>query len=121
MTGTPSTGTSATATPTTGIPATGTAPAPAAPAPASGGSISLLYFAWLRERVGTAAEAIEMPADVRDVAGLVAWLRARGPQWDAAFGNGRVVRCAVNQEFAAPDAPVRAGDEVAFFPPVTGG
>ncbi len=86
-------------------------------------AIHLLYFAWLRERVGTAAEEIDLPADVFDVGGLVAWLRARGPGWDSAFGagGGRVVRCAVNQEFATPDAAVKPGDEVAFFPPVTGG
>lgn len=83
--------------------------------------LRILYFAWLRERVGTSAEEIEMPPGVTDVAGLTSFLRARGPQWDAAFGSGRVVRCAINQEFGQSDAPVRPGDEVAFFPPVTGG
>jgi molybdopterin converting factor small subunit len=55
------------------------------------------------------------------VGDLVAWLRARGPAWDTAFGTGRLVRCAVNQDFATPDVAVKPGDEVAFFPPVTGG
>jgi molybdopterin synthase sulfur carrier subunit len=84
-------------------------------------AIHLLYFAWLRERVGTGAEHIELPADVATVGDLVAWLRARGPAWDAAFGTVRLVRCAVNQDFATPDVAVKPGDEVAFFPPVTGG
>ncbi|MDA8252251.1 MAG: MoaD/ThiS family protein, partial [Rhodospirillales bacterium] len=54
-------------------------------------------------------------------AALTEWLRARGPGYAAAFAPGLPVRCAVNQDFAGPDAPVAAGDEVAFFPPVTGG
>jgi molybdopterin synthase sulfur carrier subunit len=85
------------------------------------GSVSLLYFAWLRERVGVSAETIDLPVDVTTVASLVAWLRARGPNYDSAFATPRVVRCAVNQDFAAPEDPVRPGDEIAFFPPVTGG
>jgi molybdopterin synthase sulfur carrier subunit len=85
------------------------------------GSVSLLYFAWLRERVGVSAETIDLPAEVTTVGALVSWLRARGPNYDSAFATPRVVRCAVNQDFAAPEDPVRPGDEIAFFPPVTGG
>ena len=81
----------------------------------------VLYFAWLRQRVGLGEEAVAPPPEVRDVAGLIAWLAARSPGHAAAFAEARQVRAAVNQEFAAPDTPVRAGDEVAFFPPVTGG
>lgn len=81
----------------------------------------ILYFAWVRQRVGTAEEEVSPPADVRDVAGLVAWLRTRGPGFEAAFADPRQVRAAVNQDFAAADQEVAAGDEVAFFPPVTGG
>jgi molybdopterin synthase sulfur carrier subunit len=83
--------------------------------------IRLLYFAWLRERIGTAEEEAALPEGVATVAALVAWLRSRGPGYEAAFGTTAPVRCAVNQDFSAPDAPVRPGDEVAFFPPVTGG
>jgi molybdopterin synthase sulfur carrier subunit len=87
-----------------------------APAP-----LRLLWFAWLRERVGTAEEDVALPPEVRTVGDLITWLRGRGPAYDAAFAAGATIRCAVNQEFAGPDAPVAAGDEVAFFPPVTGG
>ncbi len=83
--------------------------------------LRVLYFAWLRERVGMAEEDIMLPEDVTDVAGLTAWLRGRSPGHEAALSGGKVLRCAVNQDFAGPDAPVRPGDEVAFFPPVTGG
>ena len=80
-----------------------------------------VYFAWVRERIGLAEEDIAPPPEVRDVAGLIAWLAARSPGHAAAFADPRQLRAAVNQDFAAPDAPVAPGDEVAFFPPVTGG
>ena len=81
----------------------------------------VLYFAWVRQKVGVAEEEVSPPPEVRDVAGLVAWLAARSPGHAAAFAQAKQVRAAVNQEFASPEAPVGAGDEVAFFPPVTGG
>ncbi|HEY0421475.1 MAG TPA: molybdopterin converting factor subunit 1 [Acetobacteraceae bacterium] len=81
----------------------------------------ILYFAWLRERAGTAEEEVDLPPEVGTVGDLVSWLRARGPGYASAFATPRLVRCAVNQDFAEPDAPLRGGDEVAFFPPVTGG
>jgi len=81
----------------------------------------ILYFAWVRQKVGVAEEEVSPPPEVRDVAGLVAWLASRSPGHAAAFAQAKQVRAAVNQEFATPDAPVRAGDEIAFFPPVTGG
>jgi molybdopterin synthase sulfur carrier subunit len=81
----------------------------------------VLYFAWVRQKVGVAEEEVAPPPEVRDVAGLIAWLSARSPGHAAAFAQARQVRAAVNQEFAAPEAPVGPGDEVAFFPPVTGG
>jgi molybdopterin converting factor subunit 1 len=84
-------------------------------------NLRILYFAWLRERVGHSEEEVEVPAAVSDVAGLVEWLRARGANYQRAFAVPGVVRCAVNQTFARPEDQVRAGDEVAFFPPVTGG
>ncbi|GGJ32315.1 molybdopterin converting factor subunit 1 [Neoroseomonas lacus] len=81
----------------------------------------VLYFAWLRQKVGIAEEEVAPPAEVRDVAGLIRWLAARSSGHAAAFADPRQVRAAVNQDFATPDQPVAANDEVAFFPPVTGG
>jgi sulfur-carrier protein len=83
--------------------------------------MKLLYFAWLRARIGTAEERIEPPSEVATVAELLAWLKTRGPQFAEALKDLTVVRVAVNQEYVAPDHPVRPGDEVALFPPVTGG
>ena len=83
--------------------------------------LRILYFAWLRERVGTAEEAVALPAGIATVAELIAWLSARGPGFAAAFAATRIIRCAVNQSFCGPESPVAPGDEVAFFPPVTGG
>ena len=83
--------------------------------------MKLLYFAWLRTKIATGSEDVTPPADVTDVAGLVAWLKTRGPGYAEALENPDVVRVAVNQEYVGNDFPVAAGDEVAFFPPVTGG
>ncbi len=83
--------------------------------------IRILYFAWLRERTGHAETEIELPAGVADIGGLIAWLSARDTRHAAAFAQPRLVRAAVNQEFAGPETPIAAGDEIAFFPPVTGG
>ncbi len=83
--------------------------------------MKLLYFAWMRERMGRAEEDLPLPAGVATVGALADWLRGRDAGGAAAFAQPGVIRAAVNQEFAQPDAPVRDGDEVAFFPPVTGG
>jgi molybdopterin converting factor subunit 1 len=83
--------------------------------------IRVLYFAWLRERVGVAQEELPLPDGVATVAALVDHLSASDARHAAAFRDRRSVRCAVNQEFAEPASPVRPGDEVGFFPPVTGG
>ena len=79
--------------------------------------IRILYFALLRDALGRAQEELEVPEDVTTVAGL----RGCGEPYATALGNARRVRAAVNQEMAEPDDAVKAGDEVAFFPPVTGG
>jgi molybdopterin synthase sulfur carrier subunit len=84
-------------------------------------SIRLLYFARLREDMGIAGEMFELPAEVRDVKSLRAQLIARGGASAAALALGKAVRVSVNQDLARADTPVKAGDEVAFFPPVTGG
>lgn len=83
--------------------------------------MKILYFAWLRERVGLGEEDLQLPDGIATVADLVTFLRTRSPGHEAAFSAGRLVRCAINQDFADPDATVADGDEVAFFPPVTGG
>jgi molybdopterin synthase sulfur carrier subunit len=83
--------------------------------------VKLLYFAWLRTKIGTATEDVAPPGDVTDVAGLVVWLKTRGPGYAEALANPDVVRVAVNQEYVGNDHLVAVGDEVAFFPPVTGG
>jgi sulfur-carrier protein len=83
--------------------------------------LTILYFAWLRERIGSGQEELRVPDGVDTVAKLVDHLVALGPGYANAFKNRRTVRCAINQEFASPDAPIHPGDEVAFFPPVTGG
>jgi len=83
--------------------------------------MKLLYFAWLRTKVGHAEEEVALPDGVGDVAGLVDWLRTRGPGYADALADDRVIRVAVNQRFAKPGDPVAPGDEVALFPPMTGG
>jgi sulfur-carrier protein len=83
--------------------------------------MNLLYFAWVRQKIGVAEEHVEPPEEVRDVAQLMHWLAQRSSGHAAAFADPAQLRAAVNQEFCGPDAPVKRGDEVAFFPPVTGG
>ncbi len=83
--------------------------------------MKLLYFAWLRQRLGTGEETVAPPAEVTDVASLLDWLRSRGPEWQTALADTRAIRVAVNQTFADGRTAIRAGDEVAIFPPMTGG
>ena len=83
--------------------------------------LMILYFAWLRERTGRSHEELALPSGVTTVAELVDCLAARDPAHASAFQNRRTIRCAINQEFADPSSPLQPGDEVAFFPPVTGG
>jgi molybdopterin converting factor subunit 1 len=81
----------------------------------------VLYFAWLRSKTGVAEEEVAAPAEVRTVGQLVAWLRHRSPGHEEAFAKIEAVRAAVNQSYADLDHAVAADDEIAFFPPVTGG
>jgi sulfur-carrier protein len=83
--------------------------------------ITLLYFARLRETLGTGSEKLDLPAGVATLDGVRALLEARGGTWAQELAAGRAFRAAVNQAVAAADTPVKDGDEVAFFPPVTGG
>lgn len=82
--------------------------------------VTLLYFARLRESLGLSSEQLELPPQVSDLRSLTAWLGQRGEHWHRELSSG-TVRMAINQNMANADAPVRDGDEIAFFPPVTGG
>lgn len=83
--------------------------------------MKLLYFARLREDLGCAEETIVLPTGISNVADLLAHLKARGSAWQQALAPERAVGVAVNQDMAQPGTPVKQDDEVAFFPPVTGG
>lgn len=83
--------------------------------------ITVRYFAWVREKTGLAEERLTIPPDVATVADLVALLRARGPEYEAAFASPGTVRAAVDKTHAKPSASIACAREVAFFPPVTGG
>jgi molybdopterin synthase sulfur carrier subunit len=83
--------------------------------------VKLLFFAALREQLGSSGEDLELPPGVASVAALRSHLVARGGPWQSALAEGKLVRTAVNQDMAGPAAAIKAGDEVAFFPPVTGG
>jgi sulfur-carrier protein len=83
--------------------------------------VTLLYFANLRESVGCSREEVPLPPGPATVSLLVERLRDRDPRWSEAFAPGKRWRVAVNQQLADLTTPLRPGDEVAFFPPVTGG
>jgi sulfur-carrier protein len=83
--------------------------------------INILYFARLRERLGSEREQLAFSAGVASVGQLAAQLRERGGAWAAELAVGRALRVAVNQQMATPQTAIADGDEVAFFPPVTGG
>ena len=84
-------------------------------------AMQMLYFAWLRERIGKSAEELELPPGITTPAGLIAWLRTRGPGYEAAFIEDAKIRCAIDQEFQPLDATLDGAKEIAFFPPMTGG
>ena len=83
--------------------------------------ITVVYFARLREALGKSREELVLPADVRDLAGLRLMLMSRGGAWTDELADGKPVRVAINQDMADGDTRISDGDEVAFFPPVTGG
>ncbi|WP_373509185.1 molybdopterin converting factor subunit 1 [Thiocapsa sp.] len=83
--------------------------------------IEILYFARLRESLGLAREQLDFSETLGSIADLLAHLRSRGEPWATTLGEGESVLAAVNQEIARPDTPLKDGDEVAIFPPVTGG
>jgi len=83
--------------------------------------VTLLYFAWVRQKIGKSEEILAPPAAIADVAGLVAHLKTMGAGYADAFADPARLRVAVNQRHCGFDTPIAAGDEIAFFPPVTGG
>lgn len=83
--------------------------------------MKILYFAWLRQRTGIGEEDVTVPDEVTDVADLIDWLKTRGDGFEEALQDVSAIRIAINQEFATLDAKIAPGDEVALFPPMTGG
>ncbi len=81
----------------------------------------ILYFAWVRERIGLAEEEVSPPEGVATVADLMTWLRERGEGYAAAFENMKAIRAALDRAHARPDSAIGAAREIAFFPPMTGG
>jgi molybdopterin synthase sulfur carrier subunit len=83
--------------------------------------VKVLFFASLRERLGTSGEEIDLPAHVTTVAALRSFLLGKGNSWNEALSEKKLIRMAVNQDMVEAGARIKAGDEIAFFPPVTGG
>lgn len=83
--------------------------------------MKVLYFAWVRERVGRAEEEVAPPAGVVTIADLIAWLSARGEEYAHAFDKPKVIRAAIDRVHVKPDTPIIGAREIAFFPPMTGG
>jgi molybdopterin synthase sulfur carrier subunit len=83
--------------------------------------MKVLYFAWVRERVGRPEETVEPPPSVRTVADLIGWLSGRGEEYAYAFERPTVIRAAIDRKHVKPDAAIAGAREIAFFPPMTGG
>ena len=83
--------------------------------------MKLVYFAWVRERIGRTEEEIDPPSEIATVGELVDWLKGRGPEYEHALADPRAIRVAVDQVHADWKAPVAGAREVALFPPMTGG
>lgn len=83
--------------------------------------MKVLYFAWVRERIGCVHETLDPPPEVVTAGDLIRWLATRGSGYAHAFEEPDVIRVAINQVHAAHDAPIAGADEIAFFPPMTGG
>lgn len=84
-------------------------------------TIRLVYFAWVRERVGLAEETLSPPDEVDTVLDLVRWLKTRGEGYEAAFADETIVRAAIDHTHVKPGAALAGAREIAFFPPMTGG
>ena len=83
--------------------------------------MKLLYFAWVRERIGKTEEVVDVPAGLATVGDLVTWLAGRGEEYAHAFANPKVVRAAIDRAHVRADTPIAGAREIAFFPPMTGG
>lgn len=84
-------------------------------------SVKLLYFAWVRERIGRTEERVELPPGISTAAELIGWLKERGPEYALAFERSDIIRVAIDQSHAPQSAAIAGAREIAFFPPVTGG
>jgi len=83
--------------------------------------MKLMYFAWVRERIGKAEETVDLPASVSTVGDLISWLSSRGEEYAHAFETPKVIRAAIDQTHVRPDTAIAGAREIAFFPPMTGG
>ena len=83
--------------------------------------LTVRYFAWVRERIGKSDEVVDVPNTVTTVEGLIAWLTARGVEYEHAFGDAKLIRAAIDQTHVKAATSLEGAREVAFFPPVTGG
>jgi molybdopterin synthase sulfur carrier subunit len=84
-------------------------------------SVKLLYFAWVRERIGKGEEVVDLPAGVATVGDLMTWLAGRGEEYAFAFENPKVIRAAIDRSHVKPNTAIVGAKEIAFFPPMTGG
>ena len=83
--------------------------------------MKILYFAWMREHTGCRTEEIQLPENVATISELATYLRSRSAGHDTALRNLKTVRVAINRKYANLESPITDSDEIAFFPPVTGG
>jgi sulfur-carrier protein len=83
--------------------------------------MKIVYFAWVRERIGKSDEEIAPPAEVASVGDLIAWLSRRGDEYAYAFEKAPIIRAAIDRVHVKHDAPIQGAREIAFFPPMTGG
>jgi molybdopterin synthase sulfur carrier subunit len=83
--------------------------------------MKVVYFAWVRERIGKAEETVEPPAAVRTIGDLIGWLSTRGDEYAYAFETPKVIRAAIDHTHVRPDTVIAGAREIAFFPPMTGG
>lgn len=83
--------------------------------------MKVLYFAWVRERIGKPEEEIDLPADIVTVGQCMQWLSRRGDEYAHAFANPNVIRAAIDRTHVKPDTRLAGAREIAFFPPMTGG
>lgn len=84
-------------------------------------TVTLRYFAWLRERVGRSEERLDLPPGITTVADLIHWLKERGPEYAHAFERSEVIRAAIDHTHVRQEALISGAREIGFFPPVTGG